>query len=439
MKNPMKTLMRTLCLMLVLAMLGGAASAVELKKGSKGVDTVYLQLRLNHLGYDVGTPDGDYGGKTAKAVSAFQQDHGLEATGAVDEATWEALFDETTPLKLSVGSGFDSKTYQISYNMPAPFTTMEVSKNKYEMEDMVKLEVDGLMGYAYLDTFTTLEDYEQKQREELKNTFDNTFVAQYQGSDYEVSDSEQFEINGKPAFCFSSHWNFVNGGKIEHFFYAGAMELDEFNGEKTLLCAMIAYNLNAGMSELLGRDELKAIMAGARCDRDRIFEYQAGAADRMAAAGVTVDVPEFLPLDDGTSVGDAAYAIQKYVDPAADGSSGQLDGKTCVSMYYGAKLMDWYVRMVNAGNSASNVLQEARMSLSVAAMDFDLMHAFPEVKEQYRAAFSAARLALDGSNAPYLAAMGIDSPAWTEDDLSAMNDALMGVFDAFIAEINKSE
>ena len=439
MKNPMKALMRTLCLMLVLAMLGGAASAVELKKGSKGVDSVYLQLRLNHLGYDVGTPDGDYGGKTAKAVSAFQQDHGLEATGAVDESTWEALFDETTPLKLSVGAGFEAKTYKISFNMPAPFTTMEVNKNKYEMEDMVKLEVDGMMGYAYLDTFTTLEEYEQKQLQEVQNSYDNTFVAQYQGSDYKVFDQEQFEINGKPARCFSSHWNFVNGGKLEHFFYTGAVELDEFNGEKTLLCAMIVYNLNAGSPELLGKDDLKAILAGARCDRDRIYEYQAGAADRMAAAGVSVDIPEFLPLDDGTDVAGAVYAIQKYVDPAADGSSGEIDGKTCVSLYYGAKLMDWYVRMVNAGNSARSVLQEARLSLSVSAMDFDLMHAFPEVKEQFRAAFGAARLALDDSNAPCLAAMGLEKPEWSEAELDAMNDSLMGVFDTFIEQMSKDK
>ena len=33
------------------------------------------------------TPDGDYGGRTKAAVSAFQKANGLVATGIADEAT----------------------------------------------------------------------------------------------------------------------------------------------------------------------------------------------------------------------------------------------------------------------------------------------------------------------------------------------------------------
>lgn len=35
--------------------------------------------------------DGEYGPATARAVSSFQRGHGLEQTGSVDKATWEAL------------------------------------------------------------------------------------------------------------------------------------------------------------------------------------------------------------------------------------------------------------------------------------------------------------------------------------------------------------
>ena len=36
-------------------------------------------------------PDGIYGVQTTGAVSAFQRNHGLPATGVTDQATWEAI------------------------------------------------------------------------------------------------------------------------------------------------------------------------------------------------------------------------------------------------------------------------------------------------------------------------------------------------------------
>ena len=51
------------------------------------------QLVLMALGYDLGATgaDGDFGGKTKAAVSAFQGSVGLPATGSVDDATKAAL------------------------------------------------------------------------------------------------------------------------------------------------------------------------------------------------------------------------------------------------------------------------------------------------------------------------------------------------------------
>lgn len=52
--------------------------------------TTTLQSRLAQLGYKV-TIDGSFGPGTTAAVKQFQTDHGLPATGTVDQPTWSAL------------------------------------------------------------------------------------------------------------------------------------------------------------------------------------------------------------------------------------------------------------------------------------------------------------------------------------------------------------
>jgi peptidoglycan hydrolase-like protein with peptidoglycan-binding domain len=55
-------------------------------------NTLILQQRLATLGYDVGTPDGNFGPGTEAAVIAFQTDKGISpADGVVNQATWNAL------------------------------------------------------------------------------------------------------------------------------------------------------------------------------------------------------------------------------------------------------------------------------------------------------------------------------------------------------------
>jgi Putative peptidoglycan binding domain len=52
-----------------------------LKRGSKGDDVLKLQKGLASLGYDVGTPDGVFGGKTEDAVEDFQDSVDLTSDG----------------------------------------------------------------------------------------------------------------------------------------------------------------------------------------------------------------------------------------------------------------------------------------------------------------------------------------------------------------------
>lgn len=60
-------------------------------------NTLFLQQRLNALGYDVGTPDGSFGPTTKAQVVKFQEDKKITpADGVVNEATWAALTAGTT-------------------------------------------------------------------------------------------------------------------------------------------------------------------------------------------------------------------------------------------------------------------------------------------------------------------------------------------------------
>ena len=62
-----------------------------LKLGSKGDKVKTLQSNLNSLGYDAGTPDGDFGNGTQTAVIKFQKTYGLTADGQAGESTQNAI------------------------------------------------------------------------------------------------------------------------------------------------------------------------------------------------------------------------------------------------------------------------------------------------------------------------------------------------------------
>ena len=66
----------------------------EYARGAKGEEVKPLQQRLKDLGYLTGTVDGDFGGGTERAVSAFQNQHKIPVTGIADVATQELLFSD---------------------------------------------------------------------------------------------------------------------------------------------------------------------------------------------------------------------------------------------------------------------------------------------------------------------------------------------------------
>lgn len=64
-----------------------------LKQGSKEYLVAVIQYRLNCLGYNCGTEDGDFGAKTKQAVINFQKAKNLGADGIVGVNTWNKLFN----------------------------------------------------------------------------------------------------------------------------------------------------------------------------------------------------------------------------------------------------------------------------------------------------------------------------------------------------------
>lgn len=75
------------------ARLGGAnvATSTVLKNGSNSPAVKTLQTNLNLLGYNCGTPDGDFGAGTEKAVRAFQTAKKLTVDGEVGAGTLSAI------------------------------------------------------------------------------------------------------------------------------------------------------------------------------------------------------------------------------------------------------------------------------------------------------------------------------------------------------------
>lgn len=84
-----------LCMMVVLALTCSCALAefVPIANGSTGATVKGIQSRLIELGYLEGAADGNFGSGTEGAIKAFQEAKGLEVSGVVDEATFNALYE----------------------------------------------------------------------------------------------------------------------------------------------------------------------------------------------------------------------------------------------------------------------------------------------------------------------------------------------------------
>jgi hypothetical protein len=66
----------------------------ELREGDAGEDVRAMQQRLYELGYLTDEPNGSFDGETVAALTAFQRDNDLLASGILDQITFQMLFAE---------------------------------------------------------------------------------------------------------------------------------------------------------------------------------------------------------------------------------------------------------------------------------------------------------------------------------------------------------
>lgn len=86
-------------------------------KGSTGSDVTNIQNKLQHYGYDPGTPDGVFGGATERAVIYFQKRNGLTPDGFVGRDTWDVLFSGC--YVISIGK-YEYPGYDITIGVTGP-------------------------------------------------------------------------------------------------------------------------------------------------------------------------------------------------------------------------------------------------------------------------------------------------------------------------------
>ena len=101
-----------------------------LEKGSTGNDVKTVQKRLNQLGFDCGTPDGNYGSGTMRAAIGYQITRGLDPDGFVGPETASKMFGKNGGTKV-----MDLPAYNLdgSYDMPPDYDSWKPESGKINM------------------------------------------------------------------------------------------------------------------------------------------------------------------------------------------------------------------------------------------------------------------------------------------------------------------
>lgn len=97
------------------------AAAMKFSTGDYSDEVLKIQNRLVELGYMSDGADGEYGAKTETAVKSFQTANSLEATGIVEQTTYDKLFSDTAVAAAKTEEKpVDSAEAQVTADAAAP-------------------------------------------------------------------------------------------------------------------------------------------------------------------------------------------------------------------------------------------------------------------------------------------------------------------------------
>lgn len=83
----------------------------NLNIGMRGGDVELLQQELHQLVFAIEDEAGYFGSSTRRAVEQFQEQHGLEITGVVDESTATLINDAVQALDPNVGGNDEVSSF----------------------------------------------------------------------------------------------------------------------------------------------------------------------------------------------------------------------------------------------------------------------------------------------------------------------------------------
>lgn len=133
--------------------IGTVPPGSTLRQGSRGQDVITLQYLLNVISeyypnIPAPSPDGIFGSQTARAVTAFQRNRGLNPDGIVGRLTWQALYDAYYGIENNVpspGPGTDTGTGTIRYVVQAGDSLWLIAQRYQTTVNAIK-SLNGLTG-----------------------------------------------------------------------------------------------------------------------------------------------------------------------------------------------------------------------------------------------------------------------------------------------------